>query len=439
MNDLWVGLGARDITPATGLALWGYADRKGPATGTLDPLMLYAVVFRAHGNTAALVSADLGRPPMRDVQAEIHKRAASLGVPHVFFAATHTHHAPEMDVPDAPHANAVMDAAVEAIAEALGRLQPAQAGTGTVTLDIGHNRRRILEDGRCVMLWRNEVQAPTEPVDREATLVKIDSAGGQPIALLVHFACHPVIMGPSNRQYSADYIGELRRQVEIESGYPCVFLQGACGDINPYLDKTPVEHGGVEAAQTVGRACARSILAALPGIDPRPAARTGVAYRRKTVPVGTRWNLEDPEQHRIVFEAHGGAKGLFGRYLESATPELAVPLTALLINDALAFVGMPGEVFVQYQLELKARAPVGTALLCGYTEEYHAYFPTLAGALAGGYGGTTASYVGFGAADRLALEALILLTEMRCPPAGQCCREAFGIVDWDPAVHGPQG
>ena len=91
-----------------------------PATGTLDPLMLYAVVFRAHGNTAALVSADLGRPPMRDVQAEIHKRAASLGVLHVFFAATHTHHAPEMDVPDAPHANAVMDAAVEAIAEALG-------------------------------------------------------------------------------------------------------------------------------------------------------------------------------------------------------------------------------------------------------------------------------------------------------------------------------
>ena len=116
-----------------------------------------------------------------------------------------------------------------------------------------------------------------------------------------------------------------------------------------------------------------------------------------------------------------------------------MPLTALLINDALAFVGMPGEVFVQYQLELKARAPVGTALLCGYTEEYHAYFPTLAGALAGGYGGTTASYVGFGAADRLALEALILLTEMRRPPAGQCCREAFRIVDWDPAVHGPQG
>ncbi len=439
MNDLWVGLGTRDITPAPGLPLWGYAERKGPATGTLDPLMLRAVVFRAHGTTAALVSADLGRPPMRDVQAEIHKRAAGLGVPHVFFAATHTHHAPEMDVPDAPHANVVMDATVEAIADALGRLQPARVGIGAVTLDIGHNRRRILEDGRCVMLWRNEAQTPTEPVDREATLVKINGADGQPIALLVHFACHPVIMGPSNRQYSADYIGELRRQVEAESGYPCVFLQGACGDINPYLDKTPVAQGGVEAAQTVGRACARSILAALPGIEPRPAARTGVAYRQESVQVGTRWNLNDAEQHRIVFEAHGGDKGLFGRYLESATPDLAVPLTALLINDALAFVGMPGEAFVQYQLELKARAPVGTALLCGYTEEYHAYFPTLAGALAGGYGGTTASYVGFGAADRLALEALILLAEMRRPPAEPCCREAFRIVDWDPAVHGPQG
>ena len=39
MNDFLIGLGVRDITPASSLALWGYSDRQGPANGVLDPLM----------------------------------------------------------------------------------------------------------------------------------------------------------------------------------------------------------------------------------------------------------------------------------------------------------------------------------------------------------------------------------------------------------------
>ncbi|HQE83418.1 MAG TPA: neutral/alkaline non-lysosomal ceramidase N-terminal domain-containing protein [Candidatus Hydrogenedentes bacterium] len=439
MNDFLIGLGVRDITPASSLALWGYSDRQGPANGVLDPLMVYAVVFRGKETTAALVSADLGRPPMKDVLDAIRERAASLGVAHVFFAATHTHHAPEMDVPNAPHANAVLEGTIEAIAEAVEKLEPARIGTGTATFDIGHNRRRMLDDGRCAMLWRNEERLPTEPVDREATLIKLDRMDGRPVALLVHFACHPVVMGPSNRQYSADYIGEMRRLVEAESGYPCMFLQGACGDINPYLDKTPIDAGGADAARQVGAACARSVLASLPSIGPHSTACGDVAFCQKEVMVGVRWDLNDPDQRRIVFEAHGGERGFFGRYFESATPDLRVPVTVLSLGDAVAFVGLPGEVFVEYQLELKAKAPVRHALLCGYTNEYHAYFPTVAGALAGGYGGAAASYVGIGAADKLLFEAQMILAEMRRPGTAPCKEEEFAIIDWNPAARGARG
>lgn len=436
MSELFVGIGVRDITPAAGLPLWGYSDRHGPATGTLDPLMLHAVVFRANGTTAALVSADLGRPPMKDVMQTIRERAASLGVPHVFFTVTHTHHAPEMDVPNAPHADAVRDATLEAIADAVDGLHPARIGVGSTTFDIAHNRRRMLDGGRCAMLWRNEGRLPTEPVDREATLIRLDAADGPPLAVLVHFACHPVVMGPSNRKYSADYVGELRRLVQSASGCPCIFLQGACGDINPYLDKTPVDAGGEDAARNVGEQCARAVLAALPEITPGSSHGAKVAFQQKAIPVGTRWDLNDPEQHRTVFEAHGGRSGLFGRYLDSATPELAVPLSVLLLNNDLAFVGMPGEIFVQYQLDLKAKSPVRCALVCGYTGEYHAYFPTVVGALAGGYGGTTASYAGIGAADKLALETLLLLAEMKRPASEPCTLDDFAIVDWNPPVPG---
>jgi neutral ceramidase len=431
MNKLLAGVGVRDITPEPGLPLWGYSDRQGPATGVLDPLMLYALVFRAGDTTAALVSADLGRPPMKDIIEAIRLQAAALGISYLFFTATHTHHAPEMDVPNAPHASAVLDATVDAIRQALNNLEPADMGIGSTTFDIAHNRRYLLDDGRCAMLWRNEEHIPTEPVDREATLIKLDSAEGKPIAVLVHFACHPVVLGPSNREYSADYVGELRRVVEEQSGYPCVFLQGACGDINPYLDKTPVEQGGVAAARQVGEECARAVLATLPAIETKNASSSAIQFRRKEVAVGTRWNLDDPEERRIVFEGHGGKEGLFGRYLEAARGSLAVPVTVLSLNSALAFVGMPGEIFVQYQFELKRKAPVRHALLCGYTEEYHAYFPTIADAMAGGYGGTTASYVGLGAADKLVLEAQIILAEMKKSASGACSEEQFRMISWD--------
>lgn len=435
MNSFLAGIGVRDITPETNLPLWGYSDRKGPATGMLDPLMLYAVVFRTGETTVALVSADLGRPPLRNVLDTINARAASLGVPHVFFAATHTHHAPEMDIPNAPHANVVIEATLGAIAEALDNLQPACIGIGTTNFDIAHNRRRITEGGRCTMLWRNENRLPTDPVDREATLIRLDSTNGNPIALLVHFACHPVVMGPSNRKYSADYIGTLRRLVEDKSEYPCLFLQGACGDINPYLDKTPIEQGGEDAARRVGEECACSVLAALPAIKTHLPAQPAVAFRRKMVCVGTRWNLDNPEERRIVFEAHGGKDGLFGRYLDAARGDLSVPLTVLALNNTLAFVGMPGEAFVRYQLELKTKAPMQPALLCGYTDEYHAYFPTIADALAGGYGGTTASYVGLGAADKLIIEAQMLLAEIKRPGTNDCTKEEFAIHEWNENPH----
>jgi len=50
---------------------------------------------------------------------------------------------------------------------------------------------------------------------------------------------------------------------------------------------------------------------------------------------------------------------------------------------------------------------VPNTLLCGYTGDYFAYFPTVRDAVAGGYGGTAASFVGLGAGGRLALADIV--------------------------------
>src|SRR5215471_334984 len=51
-----------DITPPPGVSLWGFSDRKSPATGTLDPLYARVLVVEAGDKRVALISVDLGRP-----------------------------------------------------------------------------------------------------------------------------------------------------------------------------------------------------------------------------------------------------------------------------------------------------------------------------------------------------------------------------------------
>ncbi|MBN2311202.1 MAG: neutral/alkaline non-lysosomal ceramidase N-terminal domain-containing protein, partial [Candidatus Hydrogenedentes bacterium] len=208
------GVAVRDITPEPGIPMWGYSERTGPSTGTLDPLHAKAVVFRAGGQTAAIVALDLGRVPLKASCDRIRAAAQSAGVDQVFLAASHTHHAPAMEMEGAPHVDAIEKAIIACIEEAAAGVRPARLGLGRATFDVSHNRRILTRDGRCIMLWRNAERRLTRPIDHEAGLVKIEDADGQLMAVLVNFACHPVVMGPDNREYSADYPGEMARIVK---------------------------------------------------------------------------------------------------------------------------------------------------------------------------------------------------------------------------------
>src|SRR4051812_11956604 len=59
---LRAGVERVEITPSTGVPLWGFSDRKSPATGTLDPLYARVLVLEAGSRSLALVTLDLGRP-----------------------------------------------------------------------------------------------------------------------------------------------------------------------------------------------------------------------------------------------------------------------------------------------------------------------------------------------------------------------------------------
>ena len=421
-----VGAATRDITPDPGAPLWGYTERQGGASGTLDPLYAKAVVFRAGRKAVAIVSLDLGRVPLEDVCNRIRQRALAKGVDYVFFAATHTHHAPVMEIPDAPYMPGIESGIGDAIEEAVDRVEPARIGVARTLIDIAHNRRKLLDDGRCFMLWRNEGRMSTAPVDREAAIIKVTNLDGKPLVTLVHFACHPVVMGQSNYAYSADYVGEMTRRVREQTRAECVFLQGACGNINPYLDKTQIDDGAVEAMRGVGRECADTVLAAYGAIVTQMPETPSVAFIEKQVLVGTRWDLSDAASLEALREAHGP---MFDVYIGAVDSSLAVPLSVVVINGNLALVGMPGEIFVQYQQALKEGSPLRDSFLCGYANGYYAYFPTVRDAVAGGYGGTMASFVGLGAGDKLLIEAEIEIARLSGKARETCSRDDFALLE----------
>jgi hypothetical protein len=81
---------------------------------------------------------------------------------------------------------------------------------------------------------------------------------------VLNYACHPTTLAWDNRLISPDYPGAAREVVERATQAPCVFLQGASGDLGPKEGFV----GDVETADRNGRQLGYAALAALESLPP---------------------------------------------------------------------------------------------------------------------------------------------------------------------------
>lgn len=401
--DFLAGAAKVDITPKTGLNSWGYSPPP-IMTGVLDPLYAKSLVLESDDSTVAVVTMDLGRVLIPSLLDEIRARVKSKGIDHVMFTASHTHQAPPVDI-DADYTRKMAKQMGDCILAARKNLKPATIGVGRTEINISSNRRKILANGQCMMVWRNAEQFPMGPNDQEAGIIRIDSESGEAIAVLVNFACHPVVLSWDNTKYSADWVGEMNRVIEDSTGAVSLFMQGGSGDINPYLDKTPIADGGIEAMRSVGRTAGNAVIAALPGITAEKPATPSVKVSTKRVQVGLRWDLSKEKNRATLKQVYGDY--MFNKYLAELPANLSIPISTIMINENLAFAMMPGEPFIQYQIDLKNLSPVKDTFLVAYADEFHIYIPTIKDSAARGYGAAANTYVGAGAGDRMLTELLL--------------------------------
>jgi hypothetical protein len=408
-KELQAGAASVDLHPPLGSLMAGFGARVGVSQGTLDPLQAKVLVLDGAEHSVAIVTLDLvGVLPISQLDQIRRRVMSSTRIEDVIFNASHTHSGPMLnDDPPEWQAKAADDITA-AIERAWNSRRPARIGVGTGSIRIGHNRLFYMREGKGEMLWRNETQIPTAPVDPTVMVLRVQSKNGAPIGLLVNYACHPVILGPENLQYSADYPGEMRRIVE--SAYPgvvCLFVQGGAGNINPFYDKTPLKEDAIAVMRESGGKLAQEVIKVTATIKPHDVLDTDLRIVRETIEFRARYDRD-----KVLAGLNLQKMSLSARqHVEAATRgPYEAPVTTLLLGREFAYVGVPCEIFVEFQINMRERVREVPIIFAGYTNANLGYVPTIKAAVDGGYGASSiGSYLEVGAGDRMINAAVIRL------------------------------
>jgi hypothetical protein len=414
MTSLRAGAAVADITPPPGGLMDGYGDRFEGSHGVHDPLMARVAVLEgpATGGGASpaptritLVSCDL-LGMHREITAQIRERAEAHGIAAdgVVVAATHNHAGPHglrggmFSRLNEELASALVEKVSGAIAEAVSGLRPASLFVRNAYLDtISMNRR---DPG-----W------PIDPILRLALLEGDDG----PIASILNFACHGTVLSGANMMLSGEFPGVAARLLLEQTGAPCVYLNGACANVNPVWVKQDFD-SVARAGQVIGGQALRMIAEMrtlrpgqrahnicwdefperpVPGRRVEPRLRA--ARREIDLPIRTFASDEEYADQIARIEAEAAPlpegsperRAVMARLTRAQNERWAaawargrdetsqrVELQALSLGEGLALLALPGEFFVETGEAIRRAAAAGGVsdlFVACYANDYIGY------------------------------------------------------------------
>jgi hypothetical protein len=398
---LTAGAAVADITPPPGTRMDGYGGRLQGATEVHDPLAARALVLQDGAVCIALVSLDLlGMHP--EVTRRVRERLARSGVSAVTLAATHNHAGPAglrggmFSRLDEELAAALVDRVCAAVESAGERLKPATLKAGRAVVDtVSMNRRD-----------------PDGPIDPVLGLVLVDGEDG-PIATIVNFACHATVLSGANLALSGEFPGAAARLLLAQTGAPCIYLNGACGDVNPVWIRQDFE--SVERAGQIVGAAALRLAAELRALGPGQRAHNirwdefpektppgrivtpGLRAASAAVRLPLREFAADEHYAALIADLEARLDGLAEGTPErralmaeltrarnerwaaawarnqAGTASLEAEVQALLLGDGLAVLALPGEFFAETGEAIRRASGVEDLLLACYANDYIGY------------------------------------------------------------------
>jgi hypothetical protein len=277
------GVAFADITPPVGIyhRLWGAAlhDR---STGVHRPLLATLLwlepLEQANGRQLLIVALDHCLLDASEI--ERMRTAVSQAVPvapeQIQVTMSHTHGAGWMSrtrasFPGGDLIGPYLDDLAVAIAglarHVAGILQPATILYGQGRCNLAGQRDFWDAAHRQYVCGFN----PDGPADDTVLVARLADEHDGTLGTLVNYACHPTTLAWDNSKLSPDFVGAMREVIEGHTQAPCVFLQGASGDLGPREGFV----GDVSVADRNGRQLGFAALSALAALPP---AGTRFAY-----------------------------------------------------------------------------------------------------------------------------------------------------------------
>lgn len=383
-NFFKVGAAKIEITPPLIVPYLSFAPRHQAFAAVHDPLYARTLVVSDGRRRGAIITAEaigfinsvLGesRNFTAEARAEVKRRTGIPGEA-VMLAAAHVHSSPDsIDIRPlrgSPAGTAWLEGLIGKIASAV---EAAQAKMFEATLRVGqadfpgYSRNRRGED--CL--------------DDLVTALLFESADKARRILIVNYACHPVIVQAQDR-ISADYVGVMasRLEKELPGLEASLFLQGACGDINPWIDDTrdfaDVDRMGTALADKV-----REILESA-GRERQAAEPVRLGYFSQLLELPSR---PLPTLEEAAPLASGDNRMWLGdelaeRLLDERECYPAELQVMRLGNAVLA--GIPGEPFCRMGKAIREMARPLTGIPVGYANGYVGYIVPPESWARGGY------------------------------------------------------
>jgi len=419
-GPLRAGAAQVDITPQAGVHLAGAVGVHRPARLVLEPLYAKALVFESEGRKLCFLALDI-TIITEDYTALIREQAAEqFGIePDALMVhAVQNHSAPPIGhfmvdpdfegIPDEhewirgserAYDDLAARRAVEAIGLANDALQPVQIGVGSgIEGRWAFNRRAVTRDGTVRMPGRSwdDPRGPTwiryieGPIDPELGVLCLRDDSLSLVAMLVNYTCHPVHVFP-RPLVSSDWPGAWAEELRRAHGDQCVplVLNGACGNINPW---PPFNPDYANDHRSMGRALAETTGKVVEVLEFTDQAALDWGVRHLPIPIreltaeelawaeGILGEHPQPvwadEERTAVDPDWMAAASMYSVHLmRERSPTLDYEVQVLRVGDT-AFVGLPGEPFVELGLAVKMASPTYPTYIAHCTSHYVGYIPT---------------------------------------------------------------
>jgi neutral ceramidase len=435
-SELRVGRTAIKITPPAGAPLAGYYSHR-YADGVHDDLWAKAIVLERNGVRAALVACDLVSIDRETVGAarKLIEKDAAIRPEFVMISATHTHTGPQLH----PRFQANLDPAAlriarqysatlpAKIAEAV-RLANAALAPARASAAVGHEesisfyRRFLMKDGTVRFnpgKLNPDIVQPMGLIDPDAAVVALDAPDGSRLATYVNFALHlDTVGGP---QYSADYPFTLAKLLGKIHGPEMLtmFTIGAAGNINHIDVKSREPQKGHAEARRIGTVLAGEVLKTSARLA--PLAQGPLLARAETIA------LPLPSFSAAEVASARATSAKFGKpgvpFLEmvqalkvaDVADRLGRPWDAevqvIALGPGVAWVGLPGEIFVELGMAIKKASPFPVTIVVGLANDSLSYVPTRKAFAEGAYEAVSARCAP-GCGEALADAAIRLLADL---------------------------